>query len=64
MTASELAATGVRKMRLPAWHAAYLVPNETGPWAKLYDVNYGIGGGQPLDVLLIECDQDDRWLPA
>ena len=49
-------------MRLPHWNRhAYVQPRAEGPWADLYDVGAGIGGGEPLAVLIAQCDQDDRW---
>jgi hypothetical protein len=64
-TASQLAEQGIEKMRLPNWneHAYLYVPSD-GPWAKLYDVLAGIGGGQPIPILLIDADRHDNWVPV
>ena len=59
---SELIETGSTKMRLPFWNKhAYAVPRPEGPWADIFDVTAGVGGGDPIPRLIIECDQDDRW---
>lgn len=63
-TMTELYDQGVRKMRLPFWNKhAYAVPRPEGPWADVYDVGAGIGGGDPIPMLVGQCDQDDRWEP-
>ncbi len=62
---TQLIGRGVTRMRLPFWNEhAYAEPNETGPWAKVYDVGAGIGGGEPMSVLIGTCDDDNRWEPA
>ena len=65
MTMTELYKTGVSRMRLPKWnqHAYVEIPDE-GPWAKLFDVLAGIGGGEPIPVLIAECDLETGWEPA
>jgi hypothetical protein len=64
-TMSELASQGVTRMRLPMWgRHAYAQPHLTGPWADIYDVLHGVGGGKPVVMLITECDADDRWEPA
>ena len=65
MTVTQLASQGVTRMRLPSWNEhAYLHPRPEGPWADLYDVLAGIGGGNPVPVLIAVCDEDNRWEPA
>jgi len=60
----ELIDRGVTRMRLPFWNQhAYAEPNLIGPWAKIYDVTAGIGGGEPISMLIGECDLDTRWEP-
>lgn len=64
-TASELSKQGTRKMRLPNWNEhAYLEVSEDGPWAKLFDVLAGIGGGEPIPMLIADCDRHKNWEPA
>lgn len=61
-TMSELISQGVTRMRLPSWNQhAYAEPRPAGPWADVYDVMAGIGGGDPVPVLIGECDRDSRW---
>ncbi len=63
-TMTELADRGVGKMRLPMWNEhAFAVPRPEGPWADLYDAGAGIGGGEPVPVLIAMCDADSRWEP-
>jgi hypothetical protein len=64
-TMTELISQGVMKMRLPMWNEhAYAVPRPEGPWADLYDVLHGVGGGEPVPVLIAMCDEDPRWEPV
>jgi hypothetical protein len=64
-TASQLAEQGVEKMRLPNWNEhAYLKVWAEGPWCELYDVLAGIGGGQPIPILLIDADKHNNWEPV
>lgn len=63
-TMSELIDQGVNKMRLPIWRTAYAIPNEIGPWAKIYDVLAGIGEGEPIDMLIGQCDLHTDWEPC
>jgi hypothetical protein len=60
--ATELRARGIKKMRLPRWNEhAYLEVPDAGPWARLFDVGAGIGGGQPIPMLLVDCDRHHDW---
>ncbi|MDP9222686.1 MAG: hypothetical protein M3P18_02315 [Actinomycetota bacterium] len=64
-TMSDLIEAGVQKMRLPFWNPhAYAVPRPVGPWADTYDMLAGIGSGDPVAVLIIECDLHDNWEPV
>jgi hypothetical protein len=64
-TMTELAARGVTKMRLLGWNEhAFAVPRPEGPWADIYDVLHGVGGGEPVPVLIMTCDEDSRWEQA
>jgi hypothetical protein len=64
-TMSELIEAGYSRMRLPFWNAlAYAVPRPDGPWADIYDVLNGVGGGDPAAVLIGECDKHNDWEPA
>lgn len=63
MNMSQLIDQGVQRMRQPHWQLGYAEPRETGPWADVYDVGAGIGGGQPLAVLIGQCDEHDNWEP-
>lgn len=65
MKASELQQQGISKMRLPQWNPhAYLDVPSDGPWAQLFDVSAGIGGGRPIPMLLMDCDRHDDWEAA
>lgn len=62
---SELIEQGITKMRLPGWNEhAYAVPRPTGPWADVYDVMEGVGGGTPTCRLIGECDCYTTWEPV
>ena len=63
-TVSELLAQGHTRMRLPMWATAYAEQWGNGPWMHIYDICNGIYIGDPVAVLIIECDQDDRWEPV
>jgi hypothetical protein len=64
-TMTALIEQGHARMRLPFWNEfAYAAPRETGPWADVYDVGAGIGGGAPVPVLIGMCDEDNRWEPC
>jgi hypothetical protein len=64
-TMTELISQEARRMRLPGWNdEAYAEPRLDGPWADLYDIGAGIGGGSPVTVLIVDCDMDSRWEPV
>lgn len=64
-----LVAAGHCRLRLPFWNEhAYIEPDvlpagQIGPWCSVYDVGAGVGGGEPLRILTLVVDQDDRWEP-
>jgi hypothetical protein len=60
---SELIEAGCTRMRLPFWRVAYAVPRPVGPWCDIYDVKAGIDTGEPMAVMIANCDSDDRWEP-
>lgn len=61
---TELINEGVTKMRLPNWRVAYAVPRSEGPWADVFDVEAGIGSGDPIPVLIGQCNGYHTWEPV
>lgn len=50
--------------RLPFWneHAYAVFPARAdGPWVEVFDVLHGVGNGDPVKVLITDCDRDD-WV--
>lgn len=63
MTIDELLSQGHTKIRLPRWNEhAYLTIREDGVWADLFDVLAGIGGGDPVPMLVAECAEHTDWV--
>jgi hypothetical protein len=60
---SDLIDSGCMKMRLPNWAVGYAVPRPAGPLADVFDVLAGIGGGEPIPILIVECDRHTNWEP-
>lgn len=53
---------GVTRMRLPRWNEhAYLQIRDGAVWADVYDVLTGIGGGDPIPMLVADCARHTDW---
>lgn len=65
-TLDELVDAGHDKVRLPFWNRfAYLQIREGAVWCDLYDVLAGIGGGEPVPLLVgVETGAYTTWEPA
>ena len=71
MTLSEAAAQGIARLRLPHWanpvshiKIDIFAGGSYGPWVHFYDpMNEELNGRNPVDMIVTEMGDEDRWEP-
>jgi hypothetical protein len=64
MRLRELHAQGIDRVRLPFWNEFAYAVQDDGPWLTVYDVNAGVGSGEPIKVLIHDAERRWDWEPA